>query len=580
MHRIQLGEHVVVSSAEDANEVLKKHDIHFSNKPFSIIWMAMLLQATSGSLHIGAVNYETYNLSDQAEKSRSIMDNQFHFLPLSFTFLVFIFMVFKLRARSKVKDSREKLPPAPWKLPLIGQLHHLVFSLPHLRLTELAKRHGPVMHLQLGGLSLVVVSSPDAAREVLKTHDINFANRTSLLFAEIIWYNYTDIVFAPYGGYWRQLRKVCTLELLSTKRVQSFRSIREDQVSSLIRSILSNAGSEINIGEMLCNSSYNITSRSSFGGRCKQHETFISTVKEVLDVVHIFSISDLFPSVKLLPVISGKRAKLERFHHDLDVMLESIIEEHRVSNANPNNSDDVTEDFLDVLLNLQDHGSLEFPLTTDNIKAVLLDMLIGGTETSSTTVEWAMSEMMKNPRTLEKAQAEVRRVYDRTGDVNESDLHRLKYLKLVIKETLRLHPPISFLVPRENTERCEINGYEIPAKTKVVVNIWAIGRDPNYWNEADKFKPERFIDSAVDYKGSNFEFIPFSAGRRMCPGISYGMAVVELSLAQLLYNFDWKLPNGMKNEDLDMAEAFGLTVRRKRDLHLIPIPYQPPPCVQ
>ncbi|KAE8691146.1 cytochrome P450 71D11-like isoform X2 [Hibiscus syriacus] len=158
-------------------------------------------------------------------------------------------------------------------------------------------------------------------------------------------------------------------------------------------------------------------------------------------------------------------------------------------------------------------------------------MLMGGTETSSTTVEWAMSEMMKNHRTLEKAQAKVRRVYDRTGDVNESDLHELKYLKLVIKETLRLHPPVSLQIPRENTERCEINGYEIPAKTKVVVNIWAFGRDPNYRNEADKFNPERFIDNSADHKGANFEYIPFGAGRRICPGMSYGMAVDELSLA-------------------------------------------------
>ncbi|KAL4313099.1 hypothetical protein GQ457_01G006980 [Hibiscus cannabinus] len=510
----------------------------------------------------------------------SIMDDQFKLLPLSFTFLVFIFMVFKLRMGSKTKDSPKNLPPAPWKLPLIGHLHHFLFCLPHHCLGELAKRHGPVMRLQLGELSHVVVSSPDTAKQVLKTHDINFANRTSLLFAEIIWYNYSDIVFAPYGDYWRQLRKVCTLELLSTKRVQSFRSTREEQVSNLVRSIFPNAGSEINIGEMLCNMSYNITLRSAFGTRCKQHETFLSTMRKVLEGVHGFSIADLFPSVKLLPIITGVRAKLERFHHELDGMLESIIEEHRVSNANPKNGDDETEDLVDVLLKLQNDGGLEFPLTTDNIKAVVLDLLMGGTETSSTTAEWAMSEMMRSPRVLEKAQAEVRRVYDRTGDVNESYLDELKYLKLVIKETLRLHPLVSLLVPRENIERCEINGYEIPAKTKVIVNVWAIGRDSNSWDEAERFNPERFTDSSVDYKGANFEFIPFSAGRRMCPGISYGMAVVELSLAKLLYHFDWKIPNGMKNEDLDMTEAFGLAVGRKRHLHLIPTPYYPPPCVE
>ncbi|TYG82575.1 hypothetical protein ES288_D01G100100v1 [Gossypium darwinii] len=508
------------------------------------------------------------------------MDIQFKLLPLSFTFLAFIFMVLKLWMRSKKKDSPKNLPPAPLKLPLIGHLHLLMVSLPHHRLTELAKRHGSLMHLQLGELSHIVVSSPEAAKEVMKTHDINFANRPHLLAAEIMLYNFSDIGFTPYGSHWRQLRKVCTLELLSAKRVQSFRSIREEEVSSLITSIFCNTGSEINFGELLCNLSYNITLRTTLVGRCKlQHETFIPIVKEFVEALGGFSITDLFPSIKLLPMISGMRAKLERCHHDLDMMLESIIEEHRASNANLGNSDDETDDLLDVLLNLQDHGGLEFPLTTDNIKAVILDMLIAGTETSSTAVEWAMSEMMKNPRILEKAQAEVRQVYDRTREVNESDLHELKYLKLVIKETLRLHPPLPLLIPRENSERCEINGYEIPAKTKVIVNAWAIGRDSNYWSEAERFNPERFIHSSVDYKGANFEFIPFGAGRRMCPGMSYGMAVVELSLAQLLYHFDWKLPNGMKNEDLDMTEAFGASVRRKSDLYLIPFPYRPS-CAQ
>ncbi|KAG4213933.1 hypothetical protein ERO13_A01G089301v2 [Gossypium hirsutum] len=467
-------------------------------------------------------------------------------LPLSFTFFVFIFMVLKLWMRSKIKETPKNLPPSPWKLPIIGHLHLLIFALPHRRLMELAKRHGSVMQLQLGELSHIVVSSPEAAKEVMITHDINFANRPFLFAAEMILYNSSDIAFAPYGGYWRQLRTVCTLELLSTKRVQSFRSIREENVSSLIRSIYSNTGLEINLGEMLCNLSYNITLRTAFAGRCNQHKAFISFVKKFVESLAGFSMADLFPSIKLLHVISGMRAKLERFHHDLDSMLESIIEEHRASNANLENSDEKPDDLLDVLLNLQGHGGLEFPLTTDNIKAVIL----------------------------------VRQVYDITGDVNESDLHELKYLKLVIKETLRLHPPVPMLLQRENTERCEINGYEIPAKTKVIVNAWAIGRDSNYWNEAERFNPERFINCSVDYKGANFEFIPFGAGRRMCPGMSYGMAVVELSLAQLLYHFDWKLPNGMKTEDLDMTDAFGVTVRRKRDLYLIPTPYHPAPSIQ
>jgi cytochrome P450 len=150
-------------------------------------------------------------------------------------------------------------------------------------------------------------------------------------------------------------------------------------------------------------------------------------------------------------------------------------------------------------------------------------------------------------------------------------MHQLIYLKSVIKETFRLHPIIPLLVPRESRERCQINGYEIPAKTRVIVNAWAIGRDPKYWVEPESFKPERFVDSLVDFKGTDFEFIPFGAGRRMCPGIAFALPNIELPLAMLLFHFDWMLPNGMKNEDLDMSETFGISVGRKHDLCLIPI---------
>ncbi|KAJ9153908.1 hypothetical protein P3X46_027296 [Hevea brasiliensis] len=204
-------------------------------------------------------------------------------------------------------------------------------------------------------------------------------------------------------------------------------------------------------------------------------------------------------------------------------------------------------------------------------------MFIAGSDTSFTTSEWAISEMLKNPRVMKKAQAEVRQVFSEKGHVDEADLGELNYLKLVIKETLRLHPPVPLLIPRESREQCEINGYQIPIKSKLIVNAWAIGRDPNYWTEADRFNPERFSDSTVDYKGANMEFIPFGAGRRMCPGISFGIANVEILLANLLFYFDWKLPHGMKQEELDMAESFGAVTRRKNDLGLIPTLSHPLP---
>lgn len=206
---------------------------------------------------------------------------------------------------------------------------------------------------------------------------------------------------------------------------------------------------------------------------------------------------------------------------------------------------------------------------------ILKDVFGGGSETSSTTITWAMAEMIKNPRIMEKVQAEVREVFNKEGKPNESGIEKLKYLKCVVKETLRLHPPGALLLPRECGQACEIKGYNIPFKSKVIINAWAIGRDPNHWTEAERFNPERFVENSVDFKGNNFEFIPFGAGRRICPGINFGLINVEFPLALLMYHFDWKLPNGMKNEDLDMTETFGAAVTRKDDLYLIPITYNP-----
>ncbi|TKY59969.1 cytochrome P450 family 71 protein [Spatholobus suberectus] len=202
-------------------------------------------------------------------------------------------------------------------------------------------------------------------------------------------------------------------------------------------------------------------------------------------------------------------------------------------------------------------------------------MFVGGTAAPTAVTVWAMSELMKNPKVMEKTQIEVRKVFDIKGYVDETDLGKCQYLNSVIKETMRLHPPEALLVPRENSEACLINGYQIPAKSKVIINAWAIGRDSKYWNEAEKFVPERFLDNSFDFSGTNFEYIPFGAGRRICPGAAFSMRNMLLSLANLLYHFDWELPNGANHQELDMTESFGLTVKKANDLCLMPIPYHP-----
>ncbi|XP_059275463.1 cytochrome P450 71D10-like [Lycium ferocissimum] len=313
------------------------------------------------------------------------------------------------------------------------------------------------------------------------------------------------------------------------------------------------------------------TSRAAFGKNYKNQEKFISILIELLKVGTGFNTADFYPSIKWLQDISGLRTKLEKLHHEVDKLLDEIIDDH-ISTDNNNTS--MHEDFVDVLLRVQNDGNYE--ITRINIKAVILDMFAAGTDTSVTTVDRTMAEMPKKPSALEKAQEEVRRVFSEKGYVDESNFDELKYLRAVIKESLRLHPPVPLLLPRLSREKCKIDGYEIPQNTEVIVNAWTIGRDPRYWEDAECFKAERFLDSSIDFNGNNFEYIPFGAGRRTCPGMSFGLANVELPLALFLYHFDWKLPNGMKHEELNMSEVyFGVAVRRELNMHVIPIVSKP-----
>ncbi|XP_019078123.1 cytochrome P450 71D10-like [Vitis vinifera] len=441
-------------------------------------------------------------------------------------------MLYKMGERSKASISTQKLPPGPWKLPLIGNMHQLVGSLPHQSLSRLAKQYGPLMSLQLGEVSTLIISSPDMAKQVMKTHDINFAQRPPLLASKILSYDSMDIVFSPYGDYWRQLRKICVVELLTAKRVKSFQLVREEELSNLITAIVS-CSRPINLTENIFSSTFSIIARAAIGEKFEGQDAFLSVMKEIVELFSGFCVADMYPSVKWLDLISGMRYKLDKVFQRTDRMLQNIVDQHREKLKTQAGKLQGEGDLVDVLLELQQHGDLEFPLTDNNIKAVILDIFSGGGETTSTSLDWAMSEMLENPRVMEKAQAEVRRVFDGKGNVDETGLDELKFLKAVVKETLRLHPPLPLLVPRECREMCEINGYEIPKKTSIIVNAWAIGRDSDYWVEAERFYPERFLDSSIDYKGTDFGYIPFGAGRRMCPGILFSMPSIELSLAHL-----------------------------------------------
>ncbi|KAH6837107.1 hypothetical protein C2S53_016279 [Perilla frutescens var. hirtella] len=474
----------------------------------------------------------------------------------------------------KTTENRGKLLPSPPKLPVIGHLHLMVGRLPQHVLTRAAQKYGPVMHLQLGEIFSVVVSSREATKQVMKGLDPACADRADSIGTKIMWYDNKDLIFSPYNAHWRQMRKICVSELLNARNEKSFGFIREDEMSRLVRFLRSSAGQAVNMTEKITATTCSIICRAAFGSVVRDDEVLIGLVKTASGMANGFELADLFPSSKLLNLLCLNKYRLWKMRRKLDAILEGVVEEHKLKQSGEFGG----EDIVDVLLRMQKNSQLQFPITTDTIKGFIFDTFAAGTETSSTTTVWAMAELMKNPRVMANVQAEVREGLKGKKSVDASDVQQLKYLKSVVKETLRLHPPFP-LIPRKCREDIEVEGYSIPSNSRIVINVWSLGRDPLYWEEPEIFWPERFDHISTDYVGNNFEFIPFGGGRRICPGLNLGVANVEVPLAQLLYHFDWKLGEpGMSPVHMDMTVAKGLSGPRKTPLFLVPsiyIPTQP-----
>jgi cytochrome P450 len=282
-----------------------------------------------------------------------------------------LFIVIKITCKSKAKKTNSKLPPGPRKLPLIGNIHQLG-ALPHQSLAKLAQQYGPLMHMKLGELSCIVVSSQEMAKEVMKTHDLNFANRPPLLAAEIITYGYKGMTFSPHGSYWRQMRKICTMELLSQKRVESFRLQREEEIENLVKDITLSEGSPINISEKLDSFAYGLTSRTAFGAQIEGKEKYRKLMKDVSKMAGGFSLADLFPSIGILQVLTGLRQGIEKLHREMDEILENVVRNHKQKNLETRDKEEIGEDLVDVLLKLQKDSDLEHPLLDNVVKATIL----------------------------------------------------------------------------------------------------------------------------------------------------------------------------------------------------------------
>ncbi|KAK1319275.1 Cytochrome P450 71A1 [Acorus calamus] len=497
-------------------------------------------------------------------------------LSVLLSFLIFLF----LHLIKPTKSKNSNLPPSPPKLPILGNLHQLGAH-PHLSLAKLARKHGPVMHVQLGHVPALIISSAKAAEKIMKSHDQFFSSRPQSSIANRLLYGCKDLAFAPYGEYWRQMRKVCVLHLLSVKRVQSFRCVREEEVANMVaelRSLSSSSGGPVggavNLSEALVALTNDVFCRVAFGRKFNRSggtNRFHAMLAEYLNLLGTFDVGDFIPSLFWVSGLNGFDARVKKSVEELDTCFERMIEEH--IQCRRDGGGDERENILDVLFALmQNDSSIGVALSRDSIKALILDMFVAGTDTVHTAIEWAMAELIKHPETMKKARDEVDRTIGLGSVVKEDDIETMNYLKMVVKEALRLHPPLPLLVPRESTEEVELFGYNLPSKMRIFINAWAIGRDPESWEDPEEFYPERFANIAVDFKGNDFELIPFGAGRRGCPGIHFAMPTIDLVIASLLRYFDWELPEGRRGEELDMEEGTGITVHRKSRLLVIAKP--------
>ncbi|KAL6653695.1 hypothetical protein ACP70R_008619 [Stipagrostis hirtigluma subsp. patula] len=494
-------------------------------------------------------------------------------LPL-FLLLVRYSLATLFGANRARKQQQLRLPPSPPALPVLGHLH-LVGSLPHVALGSLAKKHGlDLMLLRLGAMPVLVVSSPRAAEAVLRTHDHVFASRPSFLAVEIIMYGPSDVGFSPFGHSWRQARKLVTTHLLSATKVRSFRLSREEEVSMVMSQIgeAAAAGAAVNVSELLGSFANDLACRAVMGKSFRiedRNKRFRELVADTSPLIAGFNVEEFFPFLARFGVFSKVvRAKSERLKRRWDELLDSLIQDHE------SKYDTTEDDFIHVLLSVRE----EYDLTKEQMKAILLDVFFGGIETSSSLLDFTMAELMRKPEVMNKLQAEVRRQILPDGEealISEADIADMPYLKAVIKESLRLHPVVPLVPPHFSMASCNIDGYEIPPGVRVLVNAWAMGRDARFWDDAEEFIPERFLDGGsstnVSFLGNDFQFLCFGAGRRMCPGMNFAMATIEVMLANLMRCFDWEMPPGQEaRRDIDMSEVFGLVMHRKENLLLVP----------
>lgn len=492
-------------------------------------------------------------------------------IPIS---LITLFLGYTLYQR-----LRFKLPPGPRPWPVVGNLYDIK-PVRFRCFAEWAQSYGPIISVWFGSTLNVIVSNSELAKEVLKENDQHLADRHRSRSAAKFSRDGKDLIWADYGPHYVKVRKVCTLELFSPKRLEALRPIREDEVTAMVESIYKDCTSTENLGKAILVKKYlgavafnNIT-RLAFGKRFVNSEgvtddqgvEFKAIVSNGLKLGASLAMAEHIPWLRwMFPLEEEAFAKHGARR---DRLTRAIMEEHSEARKK---SGGAKQHFVDALLTLQD----KYDLSEDTIIGLLWDMITAGMDTTAISVEWAMAELIRNPRVQQKAQEELDKVIGLERVMTEADFSSLPYLQCVAKEALRLHPPTPLMLPHRASANVKVGGYDIPKGSNVHVNVWAVARDPAVWKDPSEFRPERFLEEDVDMKGHDFRLLPFGAGRRVCPGAQLGINLVTSMLGHLLHHFDWTPPEGMKPEEIDMGENPGLVTYMRTPLQAVASPRLP-----
>ncbi|KAF5478434.1 hypothetical protein F2P56_004994 [Juglans regia] len=477
------------------------------------------------------------------------------------------------------KAAVPPLPPGPRGLPIVGYLPFVGTEL-HTKFEQLYEIYGPIYKIWLANKLCVVISSPSLVKEVVRDHDVIFSNRDANTVARTVTYGAVDIAFSPHGADWKMLRKMFVREMLSPANLDSTFPLRREEVRNTIRNVYDKKGTHIDLGDLAFITVMNAIMNMLWGGTLRGEEgakfgaEFKHIFAELVMILGKPNVSDLFPALARFD-LQGIRRKAKRISETIDGVLDYAIDKQIKSLAKAKEEGTTKteqKDFLQVLLELseQDDGAPSMSMT--QIKALVFDIVIGASDTTTTMSEWVMARLLKHPEIMRKVTEELTEIVGLDNLVEESHLPKLHYLEAVIKEALRLHPPGPFLLLRTPSESSIIGGYHVPKGSSIFLHIWAIQRDTKYWDNPLEFKPERFLNNAYgrfDYSGNNFKYLPFGSGRRICAGLALGERTLKYILASLLHSYEWKLPQG---SEIEFSDTFGVITKKKNPTIAIPTP--------